>query len=137
MAPEEQVLAFSVGGWEEELPAACPPADAFQPSNMILYRLVNDPPSIGDFLSSRAEYPHRPFPDECVARSVSLHSDRVACESVAKLPRHQDKKVAKIVLSQDSGLVKQTFGPQHFSWWRKRSFDPLTYCEILCCGGQN
>jgi len=110
--------------WFEELPIQCPPEDAIIPSNEPYYRLINNENNpIVDMISQRYEYPKKIFPiDECTCMSVSIFNNRNSCEAMLKFPRHQHKKVYEFSLSEADGRLKQSFKPNHFSWWRSANF---------------
>ncbi len=118
--------------WAEELPPKCPPEDAFEPDDdSSFYRLVdNIPPQECDFWSHRKLYPSKKFKiTECVTRSCSLISTFERCKELSKLPTQQNKKIIKIVLTAQAGLVKQTGKDVcHYSWWRAKKFNPTQAC---------
>jgi len=119
--------------WDEELPEACPPEDAWDPDGRVFFRLVVDsPPTDHDFWSHRRIWPDRKFnTSECRARSVSVYERVGDCSKLLKLPMHKDKFVARVELPSGSGLVKQTGEYSHHSWWRTAEFDVLGHCELL------
>lgn len=117
--------------WAEPLPDSCPPTDAKSPNYEAYFRLVNTvPPTINDFLSTRAEFPERKMTDECIARAVSLFSTEVRCQNVKKLPTLKDKIIYKIELPPECGVLSKT-GRDHYSWWRFDKFDIANYCREL------
>ena len=119
--------------WTEILPDNCPPNDAVQPNNNEFYRLVNtNPPSFDDFLSSRQVWPNKYFSkSECVVRSISIFSRIENIYRIKKMLTHKDKFIAKIVLQNKDGVIKQTCADHdHYSWWRTREFN-LNQCELL------
>jgi hypothetical protein len=119
------------GIWAEELPDNCPPTDAIQPNNMPFYRLVgNIPPEERDFWSHRKLYPNKDFGlSECVIRACSVISNLDQCRILLKLPTQQGKLIVEITLPPESGLIKKTRKNQyHYSWWRKKDFDPIPIC---------
>lgn len=112
--------------WFEELPDKCPPDNAFNPDGYTFYRLTNgDNPTDQDFYSQRAICPTCNYKDisECIARSLSVWDDIEKCLNLLKLPRHKHKKVMTLPLTSADGLAVQTFKPNHYSWWRSKSFD--------------
>jgi hypothetical protein len=119
--------------WDEELPPGCPPDDAWEPNGSIFFRMVESvPPNDRDFWSHRRLWPNKQFSvSECRARSVSLFERIDDCAKLLKLPLHRDKSVVKLRLSSGSGLVKQTGGYSHHSWWRARGFQVVDHCELL------
>ena len=113
--------------WFEELPEQCPPADA-EPANGMYYRIVGGIPSkTEDYFSQRRLQPTKTFHgegiDECVIRSVSLFDSIDAATKRLLLPKFRTHKVAVVQLEEKDGVVKKTFGPSHYSWWRTEEFD--------------
>jgi hypothetical protein len=119
--------------WLEPLPPDCPPTDAEPPNNQGFYRLTDTyPPQESDFYSFRMQYPSRPIKyDECLETSCTLFDSYWGCaEITAKYPRHKAKKVVRIVLPPESGLILRTFKSEgHYSWWRAKGFDPVRHCH--------
>lgn len=123
--------------WYEELPDACPPADASLPNSLTYYRMCESFPAADkDFLSHRELSPTQVFKaPECIARAVSMYRDYDECAQLLSLAVHQHKVVLQVTLSADSGLVKKTGkAKSHFSWWRLKNFDPApiaTVAEVI------
>ena len=117
--------------WAENIPEGCPPDNAFPPQNDTFYRLVDAvPPEERDFWSHRKLFPTRIFnASECLACSCSIISDLQSCIRIAKLPTQKNKRIVKLALPPESGLIKQTGGHlTHFSWWRALDFNPIPLC---------
>ncbi|MEP2770597.1 MAG: hypothetical protein ABJH05_00525 [Fulvivirga sp.] len=113
--------------WIEELPNNCPPSDAKPPDGQTFYRLCqNNPPEGSDFVSLKIENPSRTFAgvSECQLRAVSIWSDVDKCASLKKFKTLRDRVIGSITLSNEDGLIKQTNGPHHYSWWRSTHFNP-------------
>lgn len=115
--------------WAETLPESCPPADALQPNEIMVFRVVGTiPPTEKDFYSNRKLFPEKDFGiDECTARAISVFNKKSFCVRAQKMPIFKDKKtnVVKLVLKKESGLIKKTFGRHHFSFWAYTSFNPI------------
>lgn len=111
--------------WFEELPEKCPPDDSFAPQGQTFYRLVSNQPVKSEDFVSQAQSASLKFKnfDPCILRAVSIFLDKKDCEKIGKLPRHQHKLVHAITLAEGDGLVKQTFNPSHYSWWRSVNFE--------------
>lgn len=111
--------------WSEQLPDQCPPDNAFNPDGLVFYRLsVTAQPTANDFKSQRAICQTCKFDvSECIARSISVWNDIDKCLNLLKLPRHKGKTAIKLELTSNDGLVLQTFKPNHYSWWRTKTFD--------------
>lgn len=113
--------------WFETLPEQCPPEDA-ELCNGSYYRIANgNPVDSADFFSQRKLQPDRVFKgpdiDECIARAISLFSDRKESERRLKLPKFRNASIALVELKPKDGMIKKTFGIAHYSWWRTKVFD--------------
>ena len=111
----------------EELPDNCPPSDAFESDGYEFFRLcVGDPAISSDFFSQKKENPSRTFAgvSDCILSSVSLWDDKNKCLNQKKYPIQKNKILGKIELQKEDGLIKNTFKPNHYSWWRSDNFDP-------------
>ncbi|WP_455666965.1 hypothetical protein [Phocaeicola sp.] len=111
--------------WFEPLPEQCPPNDAQQCIGNY-YRIANgNPAQSEDFFSQRKLRPNNIFMgvDECVARAISLFSDKQEVEKRLKLPKFKHATIAIVKLMPKDGMIKKTFGPAHYSWWRTKDFD--------------
>jgi len=120
--------------WAEELPERCPPAEAERPNNREFFRLVGGiPPSHHDFDSNRRLRPGHPLgPDECINRACSLWNRLEQCDKKRKLPTLKMKKVVRLTLPPESGVILRTHRsqPGHHSWWRAKRFDPCAHWEM-------
>lgn len=108
----------------------CPHEDAFIPSgDIIFYRYIK-----GGVVSSDSFLPtilnsDLPLPigcDACVQKSVSVFDDvQSLINGVFKLPYNKGKKktIGFFNISEKDGMLKQTFGKNHHSWWRAKDFD--------------
>ncbi len=78
-----------------------------------------------DFFSQRKMQPDKVFTgvDECVARAISLFSEKDEAEKRLKLPKFRRATLALVKLEAKDGMIKKTFGPSHYSWWRTIYFD--------------
>lgn len=113
--------------WHEEIPDNCPPIEAIEPDGHEFYRLCKENPAKNsDFYSQKKENSTRTFAgvSECVLRAVSLWDDEKKCLKQKKYPTQKNKVLGKIELNKVDGVVKNTFKPNHYSWWRSDSFDP-------------
>lgn len=121
--------------WAEALPQNCPPNTSVPPNNDVFYRLANDyPPADRDFHSPRKLFPYKRFNvDECQARSISLFNQLNNCLILLKLPAHKHKKAIELVLPPRSGAIMQTGLKPHYSWWRKKNFNPIAHCREVVC----
>nr|WP_321222921.1 hypothetical protein [uncultured Psychroserpens sp.] len=112
--------------WHEDLPEFCPPDDVFDPNGDEYYRLCKDNPAVSsDFCSQKSENSTRKFAgiSECILSSVSIWNDKNKCLAQKKYPTQKNKRLGKIILNPNDGKIKNTFKPNHFSWWRSESFD--------------
>jgi hypothetical protein len=119
--------------WSEELPPNCPPKEAEPPNDRRFYRLVDSfPPSSSDFVSNRTLFPNSRFNvDECVARALSIFETEAACTRIRKLPLHKHQVLVVLSLPDASGLILRTAKHTHYSWWKRRSFDPIPICTLV------
>lgn len=113
--------------WYEQLPKQCPPIDAM-PSQGTYYRIVSGVPTeTRDYFSQRHLHPEKMFIgegiDECIVRSVSLFDNKEAAVRRLRLPKFRNQKVAVVHLNPKDGVMKKTFGPSHYSWWRSTEFN--------------
>lgn len=121
--------------WAEPLPEECPPQEARDPEDEVFYRLVDEPtrPKQSDFFSPRKLKPQRNFKDAslCETLGLSVFSTIDACRKVGKLAGLRDKQVAEVTLPPECGVVLQTRGPKHYSWWLKAAFNPVSICKPI------
>lgn len=118
--------------YREELPAQCPPETAEEiTAERQVYRVVrSDQPTEDDFRSQRAMKPNAVFQDvsECLARELSVFSDRRDGEKLLKLPRMRGGMLAPVRLKSGAGHIQQTFKHSHHTWWPFADFDILAHC---------
>lgn len=115
--------------WFEELPAQCPPLDAM-PASGTYYRIAKGVPTESeDYFSQRRLQPDKVFLgegiDECIVRSVSLFSTLPDAQKRLRLPKFRKDIVVTVDLQPKDGVIKKTFGPAHYSWWRSKQFNYL------------
>lgn len=113
--------------WFEHLPEQCPPKEA-KPCNGIYYRIAKGVPTESeDYFSQRMLQPEKIFQgegiDECILRAVSVFDNPEMAQKRLKLPKFKSQVVIKVVLSEKDGVMKKTFGPSHYSWWRSVIFN--------------
>jgi len=121
--------------WTEELPESCPPKEAFEPDDKVVYRLSASGQSIEDeYQSQRSICPKCTFKNvtECLTRSLSVYDDLAKCQQLQKLPRFKDRwnAILELKLNSNDGMIQQTFKNNHFSWWRTTEFD-LTSAKVV------
>ncbi len=120
--------------WFDDFPEQCPPVDARQ-DKLEVFRLVsNNPPTSDDFLPTIKESsPHRKFSDEilCNAHGVSVFKNindiRRKREDFKPL---RQKKVARGIIMPNDGLVKETGGQSHVTWWLQTEEPHKTFSEV-------
>lgn len=121
--------------WAETLPPDCPPEEAFSPSGEVFYRLIEGAqPSAKDFYSHSKLKPNIIYPDECIAKAVSLYDNKDSCKQIRCLPytkKFKNKLMIEITLTSECGAIKQTSNDRHFSWWLSNSYDPLLHSRVL------
>ena len=118
--------------YREELPANCPPDAAEEiGQRRDVYRLVRtNPPTEDDFRSQRAEKPAHYFRDECLARGLSVHTDRRDSEHALRLPTLQGRLVCRLRLDLGAGELLQTGQRSHHTWWPLASYDVLAVATV-------
>ena len=119
--------------WPEYFPRECPPADARR-DDIEVFRLVDgSPPSASDFRPTIVEYPHRKFEgaDYCAACGVSVFRD--INDIVRKRERYKGlrgKKIAVGRITHEAGLILETFGLSHITWWLQTANPHLSFVEF-------
>ncbi|MEA9413466.1 hypothetical protein [Flavobacterium sp. PL02] len=115
----------------------CPHENAFVPDGEKVYfrklkgnNAIEDSfiaPPFNETLIDRA--------DACIQKSLSVFDDLdMLINAVFKIQsgKKKSKKIAVLKLSDKDGLLKQTFGKNHHSWWRSQGFNvaAITIQEI-------
>ncbi len=119
--------------FREELPDKCPPSDAVEPViSFVAYRYVsNNPVQESDFDSTYKVFPTKLFPLPCLARGLSIFTDRADLfrGSILKLPTKKRAHICKVTVMPKSGVTKPTGGASHLTWW---PYDVaiLEHCEV-------
>lgn len=119
--------------WVPEMPEGVPPQDISIPHEHPLFRLVkNIPATENDFVTYHEQDPNRDWGDLYVCSfASSMFDDLAAVKRLKKMPNLKDSKaVVRIILNPEDGVVKQTFKPNHFSWWKTNNFD-INSAEIV------
>jgi hypothetical protein len=121
--------------YRELLPDGCPPIESTEVvDECVVFRLVDSKPPTGDdFRSQRAERPNAIFPpgiSECIARGISVHTERNDSEKLRRLPRFRRALLCRVRLTAGAGRIQQTFQPSHHTWWPLAALDILAECEI-------
>lgn len=110
----------------------CPHEDAVPPDGeKIYFRVLKFNQVNSDCFLPTPLKADRPLPDgfdDCIGKSVSIFDDlNGMINAFFKMQAGKKKKkqivVGKIQLSEKDGLLKQTFGKNHYSWWRSQSFN--------------
>lgn len=117
--------------WADELPQNCPPEDVCVANNDDFFRLIHhtDHTTPEDWQSTIAEQPNRKFTPEQIiyASGMSVLNDLEVARRKLKMPLMKNKGlvgIAKISLIPEDGVVMQTFGDSHHTWWR------TTICKL-------
>lgn len=113
--------------WFEALPPLCPPADAV-PAAGIFFRIAKGLPTESeDYFSQRHLQPDKVFVgegiDECIVRSVSVFDNLDQAKMRLRLPKFRKQTIVAVELEPTDGVIKKTFGPSHYSWWRSTDFN--------------
>ncbi|WP_280647943.1 MULTISPECIES: hypothetical protein [unclassified Dysgonomonas] len=120
--------------WFEELPEQCPPENALEPNNEMFFRVINgDDVDVSDFLSQREVYgKDKVFKGkeitECITRAVSVFKNLQDANNLLKFPKFRNKKIAKVTLRKNDGLLLKTLSTSHYSWWRSKDFNINSAC---------
>lgn len=118
--------------YREPLPEGCPPdaAENIAAPREVFRLARNNPPTMDDFRSQRAEKPGQTFSGvtECQARGLSVFADRRDSERALKLPMLRGRVICRLRLDGDAGRIQQTGRPSHHTWWPLASFDILGHC---------
>ncbi len=111
----------------------CPHEDAFVPDGeTIFFRYIKGGDVASDSFLPTQLKTDRPLPkecDACVQKSVSVYNDlNGLINGLFRLPFNRGKKktICLLKLTPNDGMLKQTFGPNHHSWWRSKAFDIAT-----------
>ena len=128
-------MAESVVNYFEDLSATgifCPHDDAFVPDGEKEYfRVLKSTPVTSDCFLPTPVKANRPLPDgfdECIGKSVSIYDDlQGMINGFFKIQAKKNKKrqigVGVLKLNAKDGMLKQTFGKNHHSWWRSQAFE--------------
>jgi len=121
--------------YREELPKRCPPPEAKEIDKVIdVFRLVDSNPATDkDFISKQGLKPNRKFPDDCMARGVSVWATKAAAENMRASPRWKNRNslICRVRLSAGAGKIKQTITANHLTWWPYADFMIVDCCEVV------
>ena len=106
----------------------CPHEDAFVPKGEKVYfrKIKANLPIEESFVAPPFNEGLLDKADACIQKSLSVFDDLDALiNAVIKIQagKKKSKQIAVLKLAEDDGLVKQTFGKNHHSWWRSQSFN--------------
>lgn len=111
--------------WADELPENCPPEEVCIANNNDFYRLIHytDRTTAEDWMNTITEQPRRKFTPEQIiyASGMSVLDNIEVARDKLKMPLMRNKGltgIAKISLFPEDGVVLQTFGESHYTWWR-------------------
>lgn len=118
--------------WAESLPDGCPPINVLIPDNQDFYRITEkaDKVSESDFMSHQALYPEKEYKGQQFVLSTGISVFDVIPYDLLKFPKFQGGGVAKITLGAEDGVLIKSGGPNHYTWWRTKSFD-ITAANII------
>lgn len=122
--------------WTATFPENCPPEDILVPEDEEFYRLLSNKDVIteNDWKSYKELYPDSSYNGEDLINVYGLSILKDVDSSILKQPKYKRfKGLAKIVLNPTDGVVKKTYGPNHYTWWRTTLFDE-TSAEIISNG---
>ncbi len=103
--------------WPEHFPPGCPPADARDLADPVLYLVSSNPPVAKDFESAaqRGAFPGAPA-CERAALSCGLTLTYIAALRKS-VPRLRSMMIAQALLHAEHGKLKPTGKPGHHSMW--------------------
>lgn len=106
----------------------CPHEDAFVPDGeKVYFRKLKGNYAIEDsFIAPPFNEALIDRADACIQKSLSVFDDlEMLINAVIKIQsgKKKSKRIAILKLSDKDGLLKQTFGKNHHSWWRSQAFD--------------
>lgn len=112
----------------DNLSVTCPHEDAFVPKGEKVYfrKIKANHPIEESFVAPPFKEGLIDRADACIQKSLSVFDDLDALiNAVIKIQagKKKSKQIAVLKLTENDGLVKQTFGKNHHSWWRSQSFD--------------
>lgn len=114
-------------GFLEPLPNSCPPENLTTPTEPVLWRLLrNSAHTAADFDSQRKRLSNHKYPDECLARSVSLMTSLAACRAAVKSPRMAKMKfthAVEVPYDPNHGVWHKDLST-HVNWWPYSGVNP-------------
>jgi hypothetical protein len=127
------VVESAISYFEDlDVGCTCPHEDAFVPDGEKEYfRVLKSSDVTSDCFLPTPIRADRPLPDgfdDCIGKSVSIYDDlQGMINGFFKIQAKKNKKkqigVCVLKLGAEDGLLKQTFGKNHHSWWRSQAFD--------------
>lgn len=125
----EYLSQYSVT-WRLTMPSGCPPEDVEIPDSHNFLRLTHDEKGIltnEDLLTYSELDPHKNWGELLpLSKGLSLIATVAKAKKLLKLPnirRQNLKGVAEICLIPTDGVVKQTSGQDHYTWWQTTSYN--------------
>lgn len=108
----------------------CPHEDAFQANgDKTYFRVLKGVEITSESFLPTPVKNDRPLPpqcDACILKSVSIYDNLEGLiNGYFRLPSNKGKKkrIGVLKLNPHDGMLKQTFGANHHSWWRSTAFD--------------
>jgi len=108
----------------------CPPPYSFKANGeQVYFRVLKHKPATSECFLPTPPREGKPKPDACIAKAVSLSNSLDGLiHGFFKTPAHKKKQklIGILKLTPKDGMLKQTFAPAHYSWWRSKAFSPET-----------
>jgi hypothetical protein len=109
----------------------CPHEDAFAPNGERIYyrKLKANTATEHSFVAAPFNESLVDRADACIQKSLSIFDNLDSLiNAVIKIQagKKKAKQIAVLKLNSNDGLLKQTFGKNHHSWWRSQAFDVTT-----------
>lgn len=108
--------------WPPHFPESCPPDDSIEAEGDV-YRLVEgEPPKKEDFVSYWIKYPekrkiYKKLGQACESCGLSIFRSLEDAKRISRRVQHLPKKIAVATLDSSMGRMKNTFYPEHNTWW--------------------
>ncbi|MCH5307644.1 MAG: hypothetical protein J1E37_06135 [Prevotella sp.] len=112
--------------WANTLPENCPPEDILVPENEEFYRLLTHKDKIveKDWKTYIELFPDKEYFGDNLLMANGLSILKDIDVNVLKLPQYKRfKGIARLILNPTDGVVKKTYGANHYTLWRTTFFD--------------
>ncbi|AZR72482.1 hypothetical protein BBF96_03255 [Anoxybacter fermentans] len=129
-------MAENLISWPDYFPKGCPP-DTARRDEVVVYRGIrnNNKVTAEDFIPLKILQPRRKFKgeDNCNACGISVFKDiKDLIKKRKSLPALKKKYpyIAIGTIKRNHGLILETYGGSHITWWVKPGVEPHTFFEV-------